>query len=362
MKVALFHATLPAEGRKPGGVELTVHRLANALIEHERLAVTVLTCSSRPSDARYEHILIPNHRQLGGRLARLILLPLMLNLLNFRRFDILHLHGDDWFFVNRQIPTVRTFHGCARQEARFASTLKGKVVNRGVYLLEKWSAVLATSTLAVGPEAKKIYRANYLADNGVDLSLFHPRAKAAEPLLFYIGTWRGRKRGEFAFETFTKHVLPAFPSARLYMASDYVPLHEAVIQGGFPENSQLTAWLARAWVLMYPSLYEGFGIPYIEALASGTAIVTTRNSGAEYVLDNGRFGVLCDDNNFGPAVVEMLTDDQRRRALELQGRDFAANYSWPVVAARHAEIYRSVLALRSNQLQTVSAANSSISS
>jgi glycosyltransferase involved in cell wall biosynthesis len=349
MKVAIFHSTLPQPGRKPGGVEVAVHRLANALVEHEKLAATVLSCSPRPSDAQYDHLLIPNYRQLGGKLGRLTLLPLALNLLDFQRFDILHLHGDDWFFVNRRIPTVRTMHGSAREEARFAGTFKYRALELTLYPLEHLAAALATCTLAVGPEARETYQADYLADNGVDLMRFTPRPKSFEPLLFYIGTWRGRKRGEFAFDTFIRHVLPAVPNARLYMASDYAPQHRSVIQDRFPDEVELAAWLAKSWVFMYPSLYEGFGIPYIEALASGTAVVTTRNSGAEYVLDHGRFGVLCDDSNFGPCVVSMLKDHQRRTAFQIEGRAHAANYSWPVVAARHAEIYRSVLSLNSKR-------------
>jgi phosphatidyl-myo-inositol alpha-mannosyltransferase len=221
-----------------------------------------------------------------------------------------------------------------------------------VYSLEHLSAKLATCVLAVGPEAKQIYRADALADNGVDLTLFAPQPKCLKPLLSYIGAWRGRKRGEFAFETFVTHVLPAFPDARLYMASDYAPSHPNVIAAGIPDEAQLASWMARAWVFIYPSLYEGFGIPYIEALASGTAVVTTRNGGAEYVLDHGRFGVLCDDADFGPSVVAMLRDHERRTAYEVQGRKQAAKYSWRVVATRHAEIYRSVLSLSSRRRLT----------
>jgi phosphatidyl-myo-inositol alpha-mannosyltransferase len=346
MKVAIFHSTLPKQGRKYGGVDITVHRLANALVEHQRLAVTVISCSPPPVDAKYDHFRIPYHRQLGSRLGRLTLLPISLNLLNFRCFDILHLHGDDWFFINRQIPTVRTLHGSAKQEAKFAPSVRSKLLNWVVYLFERWSAALATCTLAVGPETKQIYHADHLADNGVDLCRFAPGPKSRDPLLFYVGTWRGRKRGQFAFETFVRHVLPVFPNARLYMASDYAPKHEAVIEGGVPDDLELASWLAKAWVFMYPSLYEGFGLPYIEALASGTAVVSTRNSGSEYVLDHGRFGVLCDDSDFGASVVAILNDHKRRAALELQGRIHAANYSWPVIAARHLEIYRSVLSLR----------------
>jgi len=343
MKVALFHAALPRAGRKPGGCESVVHRLANALVEYEKMKVTVFTCAPLPPDAQYAHVRLHQNKQLGSKLGRLAVLPLTLNFVDFRGFDILHLHGDDWFFFNRRIPTVRTLHGSARQEARFAPSLKSKGLYHALYPLERLSAALATCTLAVGPEAKAIYRADHLADNGVDTNLFAPRPKSREPLLFYVGTWRGRKRGEFAFETFRRHVLPAFPTAKLYMACDYVPQHDGVIRGGFPDDEELARWLGQAWVFLYPSIYEGFGIPYIEALASGTAIVTTPNSGAEYVLDRGRFGIISDDVDLGPAVVALLKNQEKRSALEIQGRTYAARYSWPVIAARHAEIYRSVL-------------------
>ena len=49
MKVAIFHSSLPRQGYKCGGVALTVHRLANALAEHERLAVTVISEQPPPT-------------------------------------------------------------------------------------------------------------------------------------------------------------------------------------------------------------------------------------------------------------------------------------------------------------------------
>jgi glycosyltransferase involved in cell wall biosynthesis len=343
MKVAIFHSTLPEKGRKPGGVEVAVHRLANALVEYEGIAVTVLSCGSAPIDARYGHARVPFFKWLGTHFGRLTALPLVLNFMSFRGFDILHLHGDDWFFLNRQIPTVRTLHGSARMEARFAGTFRRRILHWSLYPLEHASALLATCALAVGPEARAIYGAQHLADNGVDLEVFSPRPKHSEPLLFYIGTWRGRKRGEFAFNTFIAHVLPAFPNAQLYMASDYAPDHDNVIRGGFPQDAELAEWMAQSWVFMYPSLYEGFGIPYLEALASGTAVVATKNSGAEYVLEQGRFGLICDDADFGPSIVAVLKNRAKRTALEIEGRKHAQKYSWRVVAAKHSEIYRSLL-------------------
>ncbi len=344
LRVAIFNASLPQRGRKIGGVETTVHLLANALVDHQHFEVTVFSCVETPPDARYQHVTLFPRLGLGTRAKRMTLLPLMLNFVDFTSFDVLHLHGDDWFFVNRRIPTVRTLHGSALFEARTATSFKRKASQYAVYPLEHVSARLATRSVAAGPETQAIYRTDGIDHFGVSTSLFRPAdRKSEEPLLFYVGTWRGRKRGEFAFQTFVQDVLPVMPTARLYMACDHVPEHGSVINGGFPENEVLAEWLRRSWVFFYPSSYEGFGLPYVEALASGTAVVTTRNGGADYVLDHGRYGLICDDESFGACALQLLGDADRRRTFEKAGRTRAMWFSMEAVAARQADMYRDVI-------------------
>jgi glycosyltransferase involved in cell wall biosynthesis len=71
----------------------------------------------------------------------------------------------------------------------------------------------------------------------------------------------------------------------------------------------------RAWVFASPSTYEGFGLPYLEAMASGTPVVATPNVGSVEVLDGGRFGCLADDETFAQCICELLGDGGRREAL-----------------------------------------------
>jgi phosphatidyl-myo-inositol alpha-mannosyltransferase len=342
MKLALFHTTLPEPGRKPGGVETVVHRLANALHRYCNLDVTVFSCSEPPDGALYEHVKLFPRAQFSRALRRLFVLPWALNFVDFSRFDVLHLHGDDWFFVRRRLPTVRTLHGSALREAQFATLLKTKLIQYVVYPLEHASGFLATRTLAIGPDAKRIYGAHGLANNGVDVDVFKPCDKAPYPLLCYIGTWQGRKRGQFAFETFVNHVLPQFPNAKLFMACDFVPQHDSIIDGRFPDEAMLAQWLGAAWVFAYPSVYEGFGVPYVEALASGTPIVTSANHGADYVLDGGRYGSICADDEFGPTIVSLLRDQERRHRMATSGLQRAQSFTWETVARAHSTLYESL--------------------
>ena len=342
MKIAIFHATLPEQGRKIGGVEMTVHLLANSLVRDQDQEVTVFSSSPKPEDAVYNHVLLFNG-WLRRRLLRLFLAPIALNFVNFSQFDVLHLHGDDWFFIKRGLPTVRSMHGSALNEARNAPSLKRKLLLYVIYPLEHISVFLATKSVAAGQETAQIYGLTELGGYGVDLSRFRPQQKSVTPLLCFIGTWEGRKRGALAFKTFTNEVLPTYPDAKLYMAIDMAPEHPSVINGGFPSSDELAAWLSKAWVFMYPSSYEGFGIPYVEAMASGTAIVTTSNGGAEQVLENGLYGRITSDENFGAAVAAMLADESERKSRAHLGVAQARRYSWEEVSGSYVRIYRSTV-------------------
>src|SRR5206468_5629444 len=94
MKIGLFHATLPEAGRKPGGVEVAVHRLANALVLQGGDEVIVFSLTPAPADARYTHRrLFPRAAWLNqSLLGRWFLLPFLLNFVRFGAADLIHLH------------------------------------------------------------------------------------------------------------------------------------------------------------------------------------------------------------------------------------------------------------------------------
>ena len=345
MKIALFHTTLPEKGRKPGGVEVAVHRLANQLAEDPRDDVTVFSLTPPPDLARYKHEYIFASRPglKDKQLLRLFVLPFLLNFVRLKEYDIVHFHGDDWFVLRRAFPSVRTLHGSALYEARSASSLKRKIAQYCVYPLEHLARRLSTIPLAIGPKTAHVYQIADLANNGVDLSLFRQGAKAPHPQILYVGTWEGRKRGAFVYEQFLSQVLPECPRAELVMVSDRAPEHKNVRFVHFPDDQTLAELYRTSWVFAYPSVYEGFGIPYIEAMASGTAVVCSPNDGATYVLDNGRYGKVVDDNVFGATVKNLLVDHQAREALIKLGLERAAEFSWEAVAKQHRAIYEKAI-------------------
>lgn len=347
MRIALFHTTLPEPGRKPGGVEVAVHRLATALCARGE-DVAVYSLSPAPEGAPYRHVrLFPRHPWLRTkRIPRLLVLPLLLNRVDFGDAEVVHLHGDDWFFLRRRRPSVRTLHGSALEEARSATSWRRRLAQYAVYPLEHLSTRLATVPLAVGPRTAAIYSISDLADNGVDTRLFHPGKKTSDPSVLFVGTWGGRKRGRFLYDVFVREVLPRVPDATLYMVADFCPDHERVVNVRFPDDAALAQLYRQAWVFAYPSTYEGFGIPYLEALASNTAVVCSPNDGAAYVLGDSAADAVVGDDQFGDRLGALLLDERRRRAIEMNGLARALHLSWDAVAEQHVRAYEKALGQR----------------
>lgn len=119
---------------------------------------------------------------------------------------------------------------------------------------------------------------------------------------------------------------------------------------GYVPAADLPALYTGAAVFAYPSLYEGFGLPALEAAACGTAVLTSSGSPmAEFLgTDGGEDGALLvdpqDTDALRQALDRLLSDPADRRALALRGRTAAARHTWRATAAATADVYRRVLA------------------
>jgi glycosyltransferase involved in cell wall biosynthesis len=106
-----------------------------------------------------------------------------------------------------------------------------------------------------------------------------------------------------------------------------------------PTDAELLELYKRAWAFCLPSAYEGFGMPYAEAMAVGTPVVATPNPGARYVLDDGRAGLIVDEHALGYTLVELLTNLSLRSRLAAAGRKRVQEFSWTSVVRAHEHAY-----------------------
>jgi glycosyltransferase involved in cell wall biosynthesis len=157
--------------------------------------------------------------------------------------------------------------------------------------------------------------------NGADLAAFRPdpAERSPEPSLLFVGALGGRKRGARLVEWFADTIGPAFPTCTLTMLSEPGAAVPGVSYRSGLDGTALAKLYRSAWVYCSPSTYEGFGLPYLEAMASGTPVVATPNPGSREVLADGAAGLLVPDDAFPGAVVRLLGDAAERARLAALG-------------------------------------------
>ncbi len=102
--------------------------------------------------------------------------------------------------------------------------------------------------------------------------------------------------------------------------------------------------LANARGLVYTSLYEGFGLPILEAMAAGTAVITSNCSSMPEVA--GEAALLVDPlsvEEIGTAMLKMAEDESRREELVKAGKERIKMFSWQKAAAETYEVYKKIL-------------------
>jgi glycosyltransferase involved in cell wall biosynthesis len=114
-----------------------------------------------------------------------------------------------------------------------------------------------------------------------------------------------------------------------------------VLRPGYLPAATLPALLRRAAVVAYPSLYEGFGLPALEALACGGALVTTKGSALEEVVGDAALVVPPNDADALAAAMEtLLVDRDTELRLRAAGPRHAAAFTWEASADLHVDAYR----------------------
>jgi glycosyltransferase involved in cell wall biosynthesis len=138
---------------------------------------------------------------------------------------------------------------------------------------------------------------------------------------------------------------PGWGAGDFDAACDRAGARDRIVRMGWVDDDQRAALLAQAAVFAYPSLYEGFGLPPLEAMAAGVPVVATRAGALPEVLGDAALLVEPGDADaLAQALAEVLTDESRRAGLVERGHRQAGARRWDVTAAAMADLYRDAAA------------------
>ncbi len=137
--------------------------------------------------------------------------------------------------------------------------------------------------------------------------------------------------------------LPANP-ARLEALIAALELNTVVRRPGVVEDADLPGLYAGAEAFLYPTLYEGFGLPVVEAMACGTPVLTSATSALQEIA--GGYACLVDPmdvNAIASGIAQLATDEAARAEFAERGRKRAHDFSWDKTARKTLEVYAAAL-------------------
>jgi len=113
---------------------------------------------------------------------------------------------------------------------------------------------------------------------------------------------------------------------------------------GYLSEEDLSALYSSCRVFIYPSVYEGFGLPPLEAMACGAPVIASRIAALQENLgEAASFFEPTDVAGLAKSIIELWTDEPQRERLSSLGKQQAKKYSWERTARLTLEVYRQVL-------------------
>lgn len=321
-----------------------------------------------------ENIIANECRWFPGSLYRMLwgVLPIPYKLFFGKKADITH-------FFNFCIPPgvygkkVVTIHDMALHRFPYTIRLKTKIMlklnlNKSIKCAD---AIIAVSEFTKS-EIQKFYNVSpekiYVVPNGVDVDKFHANYTEQNKMFvkekygikgeyfLYMGNVEPRKNLSHLIKAYIyaqKECKGIFPKliiggAKGWLCEEIYQLveknNDCIKIIGYVGDEDVPILMSAAKVFCYVSLYEGFGMPVLEAMACGTPVLTSNTSALKEVAGDAAVQVNpMDVTSITNGLLELYNNKELRDYCKQQGVNRARNYSWEKAAHKLYEVYETVL-------------------
>ncbi len=286
-----------------------------------------------------------------------------------------------WYALRRPAPLFVRLHTSALEAGQINGDSKNRLVRWDVRR-ERWLAHLA-DTLVTHSLAHRDRMAHELAiaperitviphGISVDRSFRRPPRQGGDLTVVFVGRMENRK-GTLDLLKATPEVVHEIPEVRFVLIGADRPhcpggrTHEQYIADELPgevqqritlagrlPDDELNRWLKRADLFVAPSLYESFGLVFLEAMRWGTPVIGTTAGGIPEIVEDGESGVLVPPSRPGrlaEAIIKLLRNEECRRRLGEAGRRRVESlFTVDRMAEQAAELYAGTIERRSRSV------------
>jgi glycosyltransferase involved in cell wall biosynthesis len=210
--------------------------------------------------------------------------------------------------------------------------------------------------ISVTPLASR-YGSDYLSDKIADQLEKSVDYDFSNPYLLFVSTIEPRKNITSLISAFNllkqKHKIEhhlvligrkGWRYEPIFAAIENSPWNNQIHHLDYLSDELVALFYSKADAFVYPSHYEGFGLPVLEAMTLGTPVITSNTSSLPEVA--GDAALLVDPNdptNLAEAILQVVSDSQLRDELISRGKERAKLYSWQKTAKETLKAYKSIL-------------------
>lgn len=298
-------------------------------------------------------------------------------------FDLVHTQYHPGIFTGNaaskflEKPHVFTYHGFAPVKVWQSSRQRLKMVDHRIGTFMALRSNI-DKIITVSQYLKEELISKYFMQqkdiqviyNGVNTERFHTHRNGQriknqyqigdrDPVVLYLGRLAPYKGVQFLIEAAPK-ILIEFPRTKFIVSGSTrydtlnllklvyeLDVRKSIIFTGYIQDEDVPDLYAACDVFCYPSLWEGFGLPPVEAQACGKPVVAFNTCALPEVIKNKQTGLLVQPENsqaLANAIISMLHDDERRHKMGMEGRKRVRRlFSWDDAAEKTLKIYREVM-------------------
>lgn len=249
-------------------------------------------------------------------------------------------------FNKKLIYTVHGFHGWKMSKNYFVKNLCKFYLNLADLIICVSPAIIE-DLKTIGVKRKMMY-----IPNGINKKFFIKKQNNIKKIILFFGRLHKQKGVEYLLLAFKK-LYKKTQEYKLFIIGDgperkrlieLVGNHPGIFFKGFVDDQELIKYIQSSYMIVLPSIYEGFPIALLEAMASGRPVITTKIKEITSIVDRGVIFVEPKNvDDLEKSIYTLIKKPKFASKIGKEGRKYARKFLWEKISKTYVSIYKELI-------------------